>query len=215
MPPDNKGDYEVGYSKPPCRAGALGGDHRRTTAEKGIKHDVAASRAVEDRVGDHRHRLDGRVQRREIALLAAAGKGIAPRIVPHIAAVAAELAELDIIAMPMAAVFEDEDQLVLAAVERAHPGIVLDPDTEVFQLAIGVATGGQQLFDMAPVHADEVQRTVNAECGEVAESLAEKGCEFGSVHLARGHREGAVVDRAEATCMTLDRHVVGRVGEDY
>jgi hypothetical protein len=82
---------------------------------------------------------------------------------PNIAAVTAELAELDIVAVPVTAVFEDEDQLVLAAVERAHPGIVLDPDAEIFRLAIDAAAGGQQVFGMAPVHADEVQRTVNAE----------------------------------------------------
>ena len=44
-------------------------------------------------------------------------------------------------------------------------------------------------------------------------SLVEKVGEFGAIHLARGHREGVVVDRAEAACVTVDRHVVGRVGE--
>jgi hypothetical protein len=58
------------------------------------------------------------------------------------------LAELDIVAVPLAAVFEDEDQLVLAAIERPHPGVVLDPDAEVFELAIGVAAGGQQLAQL-------------------------------------------------------------------
>ncbi len=66
------------------------------------------------------------------------------------------MAELDIVAVPVAAMFENEDKLVLTAVERAHPGIVLDPDADVFQLAISVAAGSKQLFDMAPVHADVV-----------------------------------------------------------
>src|SRR5438105_10682352 len=144
-------------------AGALRGDHRRAAAEKGIEHDVAAGRAVEDRVGDHRHRLHGRVSRQQIALLATAREGVGPGIVPDIAAVAAELSELDVVAMPLAAMFEDEDELVLAPIKRAHPGIVLDPDAEIFQLAIDAAAGGQQVFGMAPVHADEVQRTVDAE----------------------------------------------------
>src|SRR5689334_25166270 len=100
------------------------------------------------------------MQRRQIALLAVAGKGVGPGVLPDIAAVAPKLAELDIVAVPVAAVFENEDKLVLAAVERAHPGIVLDPDAEVFQLAIDAAAGDQQVFGMAPVHADEVQRTV-------------------------------------------------------
>jgi hypothetical protein len=57
------------------------------------------------------------VQRQQIAFLAAAGKGIGPGIMPDIAAVAAELAELDIVAMSLAVVFKDKDELVLAAVK--------------------------------------------------------------------------------------------------
>src|SRR6266446_5990488 len=63
-------------------ASALGRDQCRTAAEKRIEHDVAAGRAIEDRIGDHRHRLHGRVQRQEIALLAAAGEGIGSGVVP-------------------------------------------------------------------------------------------------------------------------------------
>jgi hypothetical protein len=37
-----------------------------------------------------------------------------------------------------AAVFEDEHELMLAAVKRAHSSIVLNPDAEVFQFAMGV-----------------------------------------------------------------------------
>src|SRR2546423_4683866 len=57
----------------------------------------------------------------EIVFRAAAGEGIKPRIAPDIGAVAAKPAELDVVAVPAAAVFEDKDKLVLAAVERAHP----------------------------------------------------------------------------------------------
>src|SRR5438270_13905255 len=42
-----------------------------------------------------------------------------------------------------------------------------------------------------------------------------KAGEFGSIHLARGHREGPMVDRAETTRMTIDRHIVGRIGEHH
>src|SRR3954462_12180477 len=103
----------------------------------------------------------------------------------------------------------------MSAVERAHPGIFLAPDAEVFQLAIAAAAGGQQLFDMAPVHTNVVQRSVNAECREVAKSLAEKSGEFGSVHLARGHWERAMVDRTEAARVTIYPHIVGRVGKSH
>jgi hypothetical protein len=72
------------------------------------------------------------MERQEIALLAAAGEGVGSGIAPHIAAISAILAELDVVAVPAAAVLEHKHKLVLAAVERAHPAIVLDPDTEVF-----------------------------------------------------------------------------------
>src|SRR5262249_45129895 len=92
-------------------AGALGRDHRRAAAEKGVEHNLAAGRAVEDRVGDHRHRLDGRMQRQEIALLAASGERVGPGIVPDVAAVAPKLAELDIVAVRPATLFKHKDEL--------------------------------------------------------------------------------------------------------
>src|ERR1700730_11830910 len=196
------------------RAGALGGDQCRAAAEEGIEQNIAASRAVEDRIGDHRHRFDRWMERQEIALLAAAGEGVGPGVTPDIAAISAVLAEPDVVAVRAASLFEYKHKLVLAAVERAHPAIVLDPNTEVFQLAVGLSSSRQQLVEMAPVHTDVVQRAVEAERGEGAKSLAEKGSEFGLVHLARGHREGAMVDRAEAARVTVDPYVVGRIGED-
>src|SRR5215469_10328386 len=80
-------------------AGALGGDHRRAAAEKGVEHDVGSGRTVEDRIGHQRHRLHCWMQRREIALLGAAAKGIAARVPPDIAAIASEPAELDVVAV--------------------------------------------------------------------------------------------------------------------
>jgi len=69
--------------------------------------------------------LHGRVQRQQIALLAAAGKGVSSGVMPDVAAVAAELAKLDIVAMSIAAVFEHKDEFVLAAIERAHSPLSL------------------------------------------------------------------------------------------
>jgi hypothetical protein len=74
---------------------------------------------------------------------------------------------------------------VPAPVQRAHSGVVLDPHTDVLQLVIGLAAGSQQLAEMAPIHADEVDGSVGAGRGEVSTSLAEKGGELGFVHLAR------------------------------
>src|SRR5215472_864094 len=93
-PPDRRveiGGVELDTAAAP--AGALGRDYRRAAAEKGVEDDLAAGRAVEDCIGDHRHRLDGRVPRQKIALGAVLGKGVGPGISPQIAAVTPEAAE--------------------------------------------------------------------------------------------------------------------------
>jgi hypothetical protein len=70
----------------------------------------------EDRIRDHCHGFDSRVQGQQITLLAATSEGIDPGIMRHIATVSTKPTELDIVAMAIAAMFEDEDGLVLAAV---------------------------------------------------------------------------------------------------
>src|SRR5438477_3855739 len=160
------GGVELQPVTPP--AGALGGDHRCAAAEKGVEYNLAAGRAVEDGVGDHRHWFHGRVQRQQIALLAATGEGIGARVVPHIAAVAPEPTELNVIAVILAAVFENGDKLVPAPIERAHPGIVLDPDAEVFELAVYPAADGEQVFAMALVHEQDMQQAIDAAGCDVA-----------------------------------------------
>src|SRR5205814_1707518 len=154
-------------------AGALGGDHRRAAAEKSVEHDVAAGRAVEDRIGDHSHRLHGRMECQQVALRAT-GEGVGRGIIPDIAAIAAELSELDIIAMLSAAMFKDKNKLVLAAIERAHSAVVLDPDAEIFQLAVCRSAGDQQLLEMAPIHAHVVQRALDAVRGELLAGLRQE-----------------------------------------
>src|SRR5215469_10987457 len=133
---------------------------------------------------------------------------------PDIAAIATKLTELDVVAMRCGALLEDENKLVLTAIKRAHPCIVLGPDAEILELAVGRAGGGQQFFEMAPVHADVVQRPGRTEGDEIAEGANEKSSEFGFVHLARCHRERTVMDRTEAARVTVDLDVVGRVCED-
>jgi hypothetical protein len=104
---------------------------------------------------------------------------------------------------------------VLAAVERAHTCIVLDPNAQILELSIGISAGGQHLLEVAPVHADVVERPGGTECGKVTAGSSEKGGEFGLVHFARSHRERTVMDRAEAGRMAIDRHVIRRVSEDH
>jgi hypothetical protein len=64
-------------------------------------------------------------------------ESVYPSVVPDIATVAAEPAELHIVDVRRVAVLENEHEFVLRAVETPHPGIGLCPDTEVFEPLIG------------------------------------------------------------------------------
>ena len=68
---------------------------------------------------------------------------------------------------------------------------------------------------MAPIHANEVDRAGTAEGRKILAGLGEKRGESRPIHLSRSHREGAMVNRAETAGVTVDRHVVGRVGEHH
>ena len=51
--------------------------------------------------------------------------------------------------------------------------------------------------------------------GEVPADLVQEGDELRRRHLARGHREFGMPDLPKTADVTVDRHVVGRVGEDH
>ena len=72
----------------------------------------------------------------QVAFLAAPAEMAGRRIMPNIGPVAPELAELNVVPMRPVPILQHKDELVLAAVQRAHPGIVLDPDAEVLKLAV-------------------------------------------------------------------------------
>ena len=74
---------------------------------------------------------------------------------------------------------------------------------------------GEQLAHMAPVHADEVESAVHTVPGEEPEGARQELGELVLVHLARGHREFAMVDRTKPADMAIDRHIVWRIGEDH
>src|SRR6202162_1486017 len=125
------------------------------------------------------------------------------------------LAERDIVARRRSAVLEDEDEdeLVLAAVEGTHAGIVFGPDTQVLLFGINALRGGNELAGVAPIHSYVMQRALLAVSGKETASLRQERREGPLVHLARGHGELAMMDGAETAGMAVNRHVVGRVGE--
>src|SRR5690606_31060878 len=89
----------------------FGGKNRGAGSHERIQHDIAAPGAVPNRIGDHRHRLDGGVDGEVIHPPGA--EGVDAGIAPDIGAVASMAAQFDIVAMLRCTVAEDKYQLML------------------------------------------------------------------------------------------------------
>ena len=72
----------------------------------------------------------------------------------------------------------------------------------------------EDLGQVAPVHADVVNRSLDTVRGQRRERLLQKRGERLAAHLPGGHGELAVFDAAQPAGMSVDRDVVGRIGED-
>ena len=83
------------------------------------------------------------MQGSEVPFLSSSPEIVEAWVVPDIAAVTAVPPELDIVPVRGTTVFEDQDQLVLAPIQRAHAGIVLDPDAQIFELGVDPQRRGQ------------------------------------------------------------------------
>src|SRR5215471_16876756 len=116
--------------------------------------------------------------------------------------------------MRRGAAFEHEYQLVLRAVERAHSGVRLIPDAHVLELVVDRATRRRDLGEVPPVHTDLMDRSIAAISRQIAEYGREEAGEGLFRHLSAAHREVTMADAPEPTDVTIDRHVVGRIGED-
>src|SRR5690242_14676580 len=79
---------------------------------------------------------------------------------------------------------EDKNQLMAAAVEGSHPGVIFGPHTEVLECAVDLLAGGQQLEHVAPIHANEMQRAVDAVAGKQRKKIGRASCR------ERGESEG-------------------------
>src|SRR5260221_985600 len=96
--------------------------------------------------------------------------------------------------------------------ERPHAAIVLGPDADVLKLRVGRGAGSHYFGTMPPVHALIMDRAVNRIGREMPECRLQKCRKLGRRHFPGCHREFAVLDRAEASDMPRNRHVVGRAG---
>jgi hypothetical protein len=104
--------------------------------------------------------------------------------------------KLDIVEMRLLADAEDTDKLVLAPIERALAGVRLHPDRQVQDIAIDGTAGLEQLADMAPVHADEMQGAI-AGCRRGRRQRAfEELHEIRARELTGRHRKFGVLDPA-------------------
>ncbi len=87
-------------------ANALRGHQRAAAPHKRIEDEITAGGAVEDRIGNKFDGLHRRMQRQQVAFLGAASQRVGARVVPDIAAVATEAAELHVVTMGRVAIFE-------------------------------------------------------------------------------------------------------------
>ena len=91
---------------------------------------------------------------------------------PNVGAMAAVLSEFNVIDMSSAAVLPDENELMLATIERAHSSIVLVPDRDIFELMVDAATRRQHLIEMTPIHANKVDGAIGGMLGKKAEQFS-------------------------------------------
>ena len=109
---------------------------------------------------------------------------------------------------------EHEDELVLGAVKCAHAAVCLVPDTEVLELREHGVACTEELAHVAPVHANICDGAIAGGRSRIAQRLAQERHEGLRGHLTRCHSELAMAGLAQAADVTVNRDVIGRVGED-
>src|SRR5437588_5753824 len=134
-------------------------------------------------------------------------------IVPDVCPIASMLAELKIINMRGGPGLPHEHQLMLRAIETTHAGIALVPDTQVLELAVDLAAGGEHLPQVPPIHADLMDRAVDGVLGEALKHRLQEIREFGLAHLATAHGKIAMTNATEAADIAVDHDIVWRVRE--
>ncbi len=68
---------------------------------------------------------------------------------------------------------------------------------------------------MAPVHADELDRAFDGMYGQVRKDVTQERRKFFGTHLAGSKRKLSVFCVSESADVTIDPHIVRRVGEDH
>src|SRR3984893_14873549 len=165
----------------------LGRQNDRARTCELIERHVAAPRTIEKRISDERDGLCRRMGGER--LHPTSPEGIDARVGPNVGAITTETAQFDIVSVWMAANPEDADQFMLRTVERALAGVRLVPDHEVQHGPIELASNVDQIADVAPVHADVMDRPFSRDANAIGERFNEELSKLRRGHFAGGESE--------------------------
>src|SRR4051794_18488258 len=99
--------------------------------------------------------------------LAIRSEAVQARISPNITAMPTVDPQSDIVDMAPCPHPEDEHQLMLTAIKRAHARISLGPDAQIKQLTIDLIAGGKHRAEVAPIHEVKVHRAIDTTVGHL------------------------------------------------
>jgi hypothetical protein len=98
-----------------------------------------------------------------------------------------------------------------AGAKRSHSSIGLIPDAQVELVTVELLAHNRHVLEMAPVHADKVDRAIARNIDASAQCVIQERPEFGIAHFPRRHCKLAVA--AFHIGMAVDAHVIGRIQE--
>src|SRR5215208_2835271 len=196
---------ELAEVAPPARL--VGGDHGRAAPAEEVEDDTAALGHILDRICNHLNRLDCRMQRQFIH--PAAAKRVDALVGPHVGSIAPVLAKFEAVDVRRGPLLEGEDQFVPGSIEGAHSAVILDPDNQILELAEHVVGCRQHLARVAPIHAYEVYRAVDAYLRVSLERRAEKRRKLRRSHLACRH-----LSKSLCSAERRRKAAVGALGTD-
>lgn len=111
--------------------------------------------------------------------------------------------EFDAIFLRGAALLENEDELVLRAVQAAHSTCFFVPYAKVQKPQTKGMRSIENLTLMAPVHENKQDGSRHERIRRRAQEIGQEGCELGVGHFARRHEKVGVNDLAEPRYMAL------------
>jgi hypothetical protein len=115
--------------------------------------------------------------------------------------------------MPPRARLEDEDELMLGAIERSHARVVFHPNRDVLQLRIDIPAGCQQFVCMAPVYTDKMDGAIDTVLCEQSAVIGQEAGELVLGKLAGSLRKLAMADLSLSGNMAINPDIIRRIDE--